>query len=347
MSETLAAPAQWRVLGRLSEDFWQKLMASPYHYDLFQLLRRLDAQGGQRYLLGQAPHPHHEPVRIGQLPSLAFAPSTVASVKMRADSSLHDISIYSFGLFGPNGPLPLHMTEYAQQRVSHYADSSMTQFLDIFHHRLTLLFYRAWADAQPTVSLDREDNRRFNHYLASLTGRGLPAQQNRDSISEHAPFALAGHLTRQRRTPEGLEKVLAFYFNIKVKVVPNVPQWMHVGSKEQARLRAGRSMPRLGQSMFLGVAVRDIQHKFRIELGPLRLEEYQRFLPDQPFATQLRDWVRQYLGIEFAWELKLVLRKEDVSGVCIGGQQRLGYSSWLGQQPAPADRGELVFSLDL
>jgi len=344
--ETAPETARFRVIGRLSEDFWQALMASPYHYALFQLLRRLDAQAGQRYLLGQAPHPHYEPVRIGQSPSLAFAPSTVASVKRREESPLHDISIYSFGLFGPNGPLPLHLTEYAQQRVSQYGDNSMTRFLDIFHHRLTLLFYRAWADAQPTVSLDREDNRRFNHYLASLTGRGLPAQQNRDSINEHAPFAVAGHLTRQRHDPEGLEKILAFYFKVAVRIVANVPQWMHVGNKEQAQLRGGRAMPRLGQSMFLGVAVRDIQHKFRIELGPLRLASYEQFLPDRPLAKQLRDWVRQYLGIEYVWELRLILRQQDVAGVRIGAGQRLGYSSWLGEQPQALDRGELVFSTE-
>lgn len=37
-------------------------------------------------------------------------------------------------------------------------------------------------------------------------------------------------------------------------------------------------MPRMGESAFLGVAVRDVQHKFRIEIGPLSAEEYNRFL---------------------------------------------------------------------
>ncbi|MBN9931514.1 type VI secretion system baseplate subunit TssG, partial [Pantoea agglomerans] len=38
-------------LTRLPDDFWQRVMAAPWRYDLFQLLRRLDAQGGQRYPL--------------------------------------------------------------------------------------------------------------------------------------------------------------------------------------------------------------------------------------------------------------------------------------------------------
>ncbi|MBT1136451.1 type VI secretion system baseplate subunit TssG, partial [Pseudomonas sp. PAH14] len=128
-------------------------------YDLFQLLRRIDAQGSERYPLGRAPLPKFEPLRIGQQPSMGFAPSTVAEVRQREENGLHDVSILSFGLFGPNGPLPVHMTEYARERIHHHQDHSLSAFADLFHHRLTLLFYRAWADAQPAVSLDRNDNR--------------------------------------------------------------------------------------------------------------------------------------------------------------------------------------------
>jgi type VI secretion system protein ImpH len=39
-----------------------------------------------------------------------------------------------------------------------------------------------------------------------------------------------------------------------------------------------------------------VQHKFRIEIGPLSAEEYNRFLPGEAWVTELRDWVRQYLG---------------------------------------------------
>jgi type VI secretion system protein ImpH len=72
------------------------------------------------------------------------------------------------------------MTEYARERMDHHQDESLTAFADLFHHRLTLLFYRAWADAQPTVSLDRADNKRFRtvyrfayrHGAAGATGKG-------------------------------------------------------------------------------------------------------------------------------------------------------------------------------
>ncbi|QKJ85698.1 type VI secretion system protein ImpH [Paramixta manurensis] len=345
MSETVSHQ-QWQVraLKRLPDAFWLALKETPWRYDLFQLLRRIDAQGGEKYPLGRAPQPRHEPLRLGQEPSLAFAPSTLASVRQRENSPLHEVSIFSFGLFGPNGPLPIHMTEYARERIYHHQDTSLTAFADLFHHRLTLLFYRAWADAQPTVSLDRADGQRFDHYLASLIGMGQPGQLAKGSLSEHARFMLAGHLTRHGRDAEGLQKILRHYFKVPVTLVENVPQWLPLSSRERARLGAGRRMPRLGESSFLGVAVRDIQHKLRIELGPLSGANYRRFLPGQPWAEQLRDWVRQYLGIEYVWEVRLVLDADDVQGVKLGGDAQLGFSSWLGTQPIPQPRSDLTFS---
>ncbi|CBA26762.1 type VI secretion system baseplate subunit TssG [Cronobacter turicensis] len=343
MSETLPQNAPVKSASRLPENYWQQMMAAPWRYDLFQMLRRLDAQGGERYRLGRAPLPRFEPLRIGQQPSMAFAPSTLAAVKPRDNTPLHDVSILSFGLFGPNGPLPMHLTEYARERLYHHQDDSLSAFADLFHHRLTLLFYRAWADAQPTASLDRADGPRIEKYLAALIGMGQPGQMEKGSLSHHARYSLVGHLTRNGRDAEGLEKILRHYFRVPVTIVQNIPQWMPLTEREKARLGAGRRIPRLGNAAFLGVAVRDVQHKFRIELGPLDEETYQRFLPGEPWVEELRDWVRQYMGIEYEWEVRVILRADAVKGVTPGGTGRLGYSAWLGKQPTPQPRGDLVF----
>ncbi|MEB5695554.1 type VI secretion system baseplate subunit TssG [Klebsiella aerogenes] len=343
MSETLTTIHR---LTPLADVFWREVTAAPWRYDLFHLLRRIDAQGGERYPLGRAPLPKFESLRIGQTPSMGFAPATLASAQKRENSAVHEISILSFGLFGPNGPLPVHMTEYARERIHHHQDDSLSAFADLFHHRLTLLFYRAWADAQPTVSLDRADNRRFERYLASLIGMGQPGQLEKGDLSPHARFTHAGHLSRHGRDPEGLEKILRNYFKVPVNIISNVPQWMPLTSREQAQLGAGRRLPRLGVSAFLGVAVRDVQHKFRLEIGPLSAAEYARFLPGENEVNELRDWIRQYLGIEYAWDVRVLIRGDEIPGTLLSGDGKLGYSTWLGHQPAPAPRGDLVFSVE-
>ncbi len=193
---------------------------------------------------------------------------------------LHEVSILSFGLFGPNGPLPVHLTEYARERIYHHQDTSLSAFADLFHHRLALLFYRAWADAQPTVSLDRADNKRFEGYLASLIGMGQPGQMDKGSLSSHARFTHAGHLTRHGRDPEGLEKILRSYFKAPVS---NWSKTCRSGcrSPSDANGRGCRAVAMrhaLGSRPFWASPCAMCSHKFRIEIGPLSAEEYNRFL---------------------------------------------------------------------
>ncbi|PHM45646.1 hypothetical protein Xmau_00026 [Xenorhabdus mauleonii] len=343
---------------RLSEYFWQQLTQAPWQFDLFQTLRRIDAQSGEYYRLGTAPLPRYESVRLGQHASMIFAPSAISKVRKLENSKLHEILIYSFGLFGPNGPMPLFLTEYAYTREYNYHDSTLGAFANVFHHRLILLFYRAWANAQPTSSLDRPDDQQFCHYLASLIGMGLPAQQSfnkkytgkasdadtNNIINSHARYALAGHISRQGHSAEGLEKILFVYFNVPVKVVQNIPQWLELDTQDQVRLAAGRHIPRLGESAFLGTAIYDTQHKFRIEIGPLTRAEYDLFLPEQPKSQQLREWVYQYLGIEYTWDIKLILNEATITEMHLSESVKLGLNSWLGHVTRPRHYDDLIYS---
>ncbi len=316
----------------LPEHFWQQLAERPYAHDLFHVLRWVDARGQLPKGLGRAATPRHEPLRLRQTPHMAFAPSTLSGATLPAPGRPASISIYSFGLFGPNGPLPLHLTEYVRERTIHHGDGTLAAFADLFHHRLILLFYRAWADAQDTVSLDRADQP-FSRHLASLLHLGAPSQQARDSVSDHARYAMAGHLLRQSRNPEGLVQILTMYFGVPVRLHEFVSQWVRLDTAEQLRL--GGQSGKLGQGALLGAAVLDASHKFRIEVGPVRLADYLAFLPSRKHARRLRDWVRQYVGIELDWDLRLVLDRRDVQGLSLGREGApLGLASWLGKRSA-------------
>ncbi|WP_174543641.1 type VI secretion system baseplate subunit TssG [Variovorax boronicumulans] len=320
---------------------WARLVEQPFEHDLFMLLRRLDAQGDHP-LLGRAPRPRDEPLRLGQEPSMAFAPSNVSGVEVDEDGAPR-ISIYGFGLFGPNGPLPLHLTEYARERKRHHADNTLSAFADLFHHRLILLFYRAWADAQSVNSLDRTDGHRFVDYVASLMNMGQPGLKARDRIADHARTHMAGHLVRQTCNPEGLIQILRLYFDVPVRVVEFVSDWVHIDERQVSRIgQLGRNH-RLGSGATIGLAVRDAQGKFRLELGPLSQQQFREFLPGSPRLQQVVDWVRQYVGIEFAWELRLVLSKPEARGMRLSSDQRLGWGSWLGTRLSDTDAGDMVF----
>ena len=327
--------------------FWQQVAAAPHAYDFYMLLRWLDARAGMPVRMGRAIHPGDEPLRIGQEPSLAFAPSTLASANPASEGSEGApprVSIYSFGLFGPNGPLPLHLTEYARDRARNHDDPALTAFADLFHHRLILLFYRAWADAQPTVSLDRGHGARFDAYIASLIHCGQPSQLQRDEVAAHARYFMAGHLVRQTRNPEGLQQILRMQLGVPLEIVELVPHWMTIEPGQRLRLGARRTTRTLGDGATLGMAVRGVQSKFELRLGPLSREQYLNLLPGTRRAWQLVQWVRHYLGFEWKWDVRLVMAAGQVTGNTLGHGQQLGWGSWLGARASVRDADDFVYS---
>src|SRR5262249_19902028 len=144
--------------------FFAELAGAPYRYDFYQTLRRLECLYEEKPRWGRALRPIDEPVRLGQEPDLSFAPAPLASFESGGGPRLQ---VRLFGLFGPNGPMPLHLTEYARERLHHAGDPTLSRFLDIFHHRFLALFYRAWAQAQPAVNHDRPRDDRFTVYVGS------------------------------------------------------------------------------------------------------------------------------------------------------------------------------------
>ncbi|MDO5666788.1 MAG: type VI secretion system baseplate subunit TssG [Alcaligenaceae bacterium] len=323
-NRTITTPKDLVVLN----DYWHKLQEDPYAYSFYQVLRFIDARSPLLKPIGRNSLPKHEPLRMRQEPSMSFAPSNLSKVERRPGRP-PTISILGFGLFGPNGPLPLHITEYVHERIHHHKDHTLSAFADIFHHRLITLFYRAWANSQTTISLDRDDSA-FSRHVASLISMGVESLLERDEIYDHLKFYFAGHLVRQSRNPEGLVLILKSFFGIDVALKEFIPQWIEIHPEHQIQL--GQTPLALGQDTILGSRIRDVQHKFRLALGPLKLDEYRRFFPKGQKSKELVSWVRQYIGIELAWDVQLLLDKDEVQGIRLGQTGSLGLESFLGNR---------------
>jgi type VI secretion system protein ImpH len=272
---------------------------------------------------------------------MAFAPATLSAFDPGDGSRPPRLSEYFLGLFGPHGPLPVHLTEYARDRSRQHGDRTFARFADLFHHRILSLFYRAWADTQPTISFDRPETDRFNVYLGAQFGLGMPSLWNRDAAPDLAKFHYAGRLVCQTRNPEGLEAILADFFKLPMRVDPFVGHWLPLDEAGRCRLGETPATGLLGMTAVIGERVWDCQHRFRIVMGPMNLEEFQRFLPGSDSLRRLVAWVRNYVGDELLWDVNLILKKEEVPPLQLGEGTRLGWTTWLSSQPLARDADDL------
>jgi type VI secretion system protein ImpH len=328
--------------------------------DFFQALRRLECAHRDRPRLGEAAHASEEPVRLAQDPSLAFQSWTLASYQAADERHMARLAVGFFGAFGPNGPLPLHLTEYAQQRSRNAHDPTFASFVNLFHHRLLLLFYRAWASARPALSHDRVDDDRFAAYTGALGGLGYTRRRSaRDSLDQFALY-MAGHFASGARHAEGLEKLVSAYFRIPVRVEEFTGEWLAIpddytwklglarfgelGSRADGGAATGAG--RLGLGTRLGRRTYERQFKFRLVLGPLRRQDYDRFMPDGDFVRPLMRLVERYAGLELSWDVRLVLEKPDQRPTRLDGSSQLGRSSHLVRRAQADDRPfqDLIFT---
>lgn len=320
---------------------FEELLRAPLAHDFFAALRRVQADGSTP-AFGTALRPSQESVRLAQEPSLAFAPSAIHRARWEESKQRLELFLQFTGLLGPNGALPIHLTEYVIDRKRHFDDPTLEAFLNLFQHRIYTLFFRAWALNQPVVDFDRADQRRHSFYIRSLLGLGTGGTENRDSVPDAARLFNGGWLGGQNRSADGLSAILTDFLRVPVTVRSFQGTWLELPADSRCRLGASRSTGVLGQTCFAGDRIWVTHLKFRLRFGPLDRTQYERLLPGGEAFQQVRDWIRFYVGEEFSWEAQLILRRTEVPPCQLGAGTRLGWTSWLGEPNANRDIDDLV-----
>ncbi|HET8708231.1 MAG TPA: type VI secretion system baseplate subunit TssG, partial [Pseudomonadales bacterium] len=135
-------------------------------------------------------------------------------------------------------------------------------------------------------------------------------------------------------------------FRVPVRVEQFVGHWLSLPATERTHL-AGMTA-QLGNGAVVGKRVWDRQHKIRLWIGPLPLQQYEDFLPGGTALAALVAWMRQYFCFELEWDVKLVLDRAELpvtklglEKVGLGKHGRLGWSSWLGKKTRLTDIADL------
>ena len=321
-------------------DLHTQLQNAPHHFDFFQALRRLECTYRDLPRMGESLRPSDDPMRFAQVASLAFANCTLSSFEPGKNGRPWRLTTNFFGLLGPNGPLPEHLTEYARDRLLNAGDPTFLRFLDLFVHRLLLLFYRARAMSEPTFQYDRPEADRFHLYIGALCGLGY--ESLRDALPDQAKLHFVGHFGSSTKSAERLQSLLSDLLCVPAVIDEFVAHWMVLPDDCRCKLGDSPLTGTLGVSAILGDRVSDCQHKFRVTLGPMGRDDYEDLLPEGRLLPFVVSIIRNFIGEELSWDLRLVLRREEVSTAQLGCSGRLGWTTWIGDYPAKRDADDLT-----
>ncbi|RVT84124.1 type VI secretion system baseplate subunit TssG [Rhodobacteraceae bacterium CCMM004] len=317
---------------------YEKFAADPRRFHVFLALRILEAAQGDGPGLGRSRRPGEDPVRLGQEPTLAFPPTTISGFEAGSPARLTNLF---FGLFGPHGPLPPHLTEHARERLRTHGDPTLVAFADMLTHRMMSLMFRAWATGHPEVSFDRGEGAEMERKVAALSGHMGAALAARDAMPDLAKRHFVGRLAPGPRTAEGLLALVSGFFRAPVEVQQFVGAWLELEPGDRWRLGAPGG---LGRTTAIGTRVWSRTAKFRLRIGPLDLDDYRRLLPGEPSLRRLVAVVRTYVGNVLDYDVNLVLRADAVPQAVLGRDTRLGHTSWIGTRPSGTDADDLYLN---
>lgn len=324
-----------------------KLLVEPFRFQFFQAVRLLEKLLPAREPVGQAVPPDREVARFGAHASLAFPASEIQEMEWPDDRPPR-MTVNFMGLIGPEGVLPTVYTALVRERLR-ASDRALIDFLDIFHHRIISLFYQAWKKYRFDPEDPQGERMRFSRQLLSLVGLGTDGLRNRQSFADESLAYYAGLLTQRPRSAQALRQILEDYFDVPVEVEQFAGAWYRLPADIQCHLDAAGGNEQLGLGAVVGDAIWDQQSRIRIVIGPLDLETYLSFLPDGASWEPLGAWVRFFSNDEFDFDVKLILKRQDVPSCELGSEgdagAKLGWVSWVKSAPLARDPGDTVLAI--
>jgi len=320
----------------------EELLKHSKEFDFFEAVRRIDQATPENPRTGQGTRCSDERIRFAQDPSLSFAPTSITDFQVNTRSDAARMLVSFFGLLGPNGPMQLQFTEYVRMRSRNNLDPTIQRFLDIFHHRLISLFYRAWSLNEQAVSYDRRDEDSFSRYVGSLIGLDMDEKAKETSVPYYAKLYWSGRFFSTSRNADGLHAILQDFFDIPVKIEEFIGTNIPIPRQYYCKMGRDVENATIGQNAVVGAFSYTTTEKFKIIFGPLDLENFERMLPGQDSFKRLHDWVNNYLSKPLLWEVQYILKADEVPKTKLGHYGQLGATTWLKSKPFKNDSLEPV-----
>jgi type VI secretion system protein ImpH len=325
------------------------------------------ASGPARSTVGQDSAPGQEAVRFRALASHSFPTGSISELRhpqelggSQSRPGPPQMVAAFLGLTGPSGALPSHYTTRVIER-SRAKDYALRDFLDLFNHRITSLFYRAWQKyrfpfvyEQSCWSSPEQPEDLVTECLYCLLGLGTGGLRGRLMFDDEAFLFYAGHFAHYPRSALSLQRILADYFELPVAVGQFHGQWLYLSEDNQSSLPCARwpqgLNTQLAADAIIGERVWDVEGKFRVRVGPLGYAAFRRLMPSGDALRPLWQMIRTYAGPQFEFDVQVVLQAAEVPPCILGADPSnrflLGWNTWILSKQVDHDVSDAVFSLE-
>ena len=321
-----------------------RLLADPSGTGFFQAVRLLSAWLMQQGISRE--QVFDDCLRLHGSASLSFAPGEIEQLwlepQANGDMQVH-VRAAMLGFLGVHGSLPLHYTETLVRHERQTGDDGPRDWLDTLSFRALALFYQAWARYRIECQQDA-DGGDFLPLQLALAG-AWPAQVARqaDGLPAHALAYYAAVLRHRPVAAEVMQAVLAGYFGVPVRLQRFIGAWIRRAPQERTLLASANA--RLGQGAMLGERCRRADLRVRLVLGPLERRAYADFLPGRPGALALRQMLALFGLPGMSFEIRLVLRREDVRTCVLGMGACLAEDAFLAGKLSARDRDDMHYDI--
>ncbi|HEX7880720.1 MAG TPA: type VI secretion system baseplate subunit TssG, partial [Candidatus Eisenbacteria bacterium] len=201
-----------------------RLEREGHRFNLYQAIYLLERASPNAVRLGGTGPAGGEALRLRPDVSLGFPAGSIEKIEA-LDERRWRIEATFFGLYGADSPLPTHWAEDVLHEQSF--DTTVRDFLDIFHHRIYSLLYRTWAKYRFTVQYTGNTEDSLTDRLLCLIGLGSPEVRAATGLPVTRLLRWAGLLVQQPRSAAGLEVLLSDWFGgVPVRLTPAVGRWV-------------------------------------------------------------------------------------------------------------------------
>jgi type VI secretion system protein ImpH len=301
-----------------------------YEFSFYRAVHLLERFSHRPRKLGQTLEPAEEPVRFSVKRGFSFPPSDISGLTSGEPDGAPIMEVAFLGLTGPSGVLPQWYTQLVLERAKE-KDHTLAAFLDLFHHRLITLFYLAWKKHRFPENYRPGAGDILSRYLLSLSGLGTTGLTDTIGLPEESLSFYTGLLSRPVASAVAIEAAVEYFADARVRVEQFIERRVELGPQDQTRL--GMANASLGDDIVCGSQVWESQTKFRIHIGPVGKQKFVRLMPTGDLLVPIFSLVRYMVGIEFEFELRIYLRKEEVP-LCVlgdtgGDSPMLGWTTWV------------------